>query len=87
MVSERPHMMGNEVLGALHDPGQVADAEFINVAQCCSNRQPSGIGERPRSTGSGLGCTLVEAAETDAFRGWQIEAEKVAAVIAHTNGR
>lgn len=73
-------MVADEVLGPAGDPGQVADAELLALAQGQCDQQPGGITECFGAGGRGLRGSRVEL-RADGFGARQVEAEQVAAVI------
>ncbi len=77
-------MVADEVLGSAGDPGQVADAELLALAQGQCDQQPGGITECFGAGGCGLGGRRVEL-RADGFGARQVEAEQVAAVIGDTD--
>jgi len=78
-------MMRDERLRALNDPREIADAQLISLSQRRRKREPSRIRKRPqpltnkheRRTGS------VRNAKT--LGDIEVEAEKIAMFVAHTN--
>ena len=76
-------MVGDEVLGALDDPGEVADAELLSLEQRRGNCQPCRIGKRMCLAGGGLRFMHLESPDSQPLRGRQVKAEKIAAVIGH----
>jgi len=76
-------MMRNEILRALADPGEVADAELAPVAQGDSDGKTGGIGERPCAAGGHLGRGGQDATAAQRLSTREVEAEKLATVVAH----
>jgi hypothetical protein len=71
----------DEVLGALGDPGEVADAELIRSCQRRRQRQPGRIAERASPLGDKTSRRRFEPGAANRLRLLEVEAEKVAAVI------
>jgi len=77
-------MVGNQVLGPLSDPGEVAYTEF-GTSQRRSEHQPRRVGERTGAPGQ-LSCGgRVKPNGPEDLGLVEVEAEKVAAVIIHSN--
>ena len=83
MPSQGSHMVGDEVLGALDDPGEVTDAELLCLEQRRGNCQPRRIGKRVCLARGGLRFMHLESPNSQPLRGRQVEAEKIAAIIGH----
>ncbi|HSI82008.1 MAG TPA: hypothetical protein VK919_15310 [Solirubrobacterales bacterium] len=73
--------MGDQVLGSLEDPGEVADAELVAVGQDRGDRQPRRIAERLRLTGEMPGFGDRDSVAAKRFRLRQIETQQVAAIL------
>ena len=72
--AEVAQVVADEVLGAAGDPGEVADAQLLAVAQGERDQQPRGVAERLRARRRGLGERWIEAG-ADRFGARQVEAE------------
>ena len=49
-------MMRDEVLGALDDPAEIADAELFSFGESAGQGQPGWVTKRPCPAGRELGC-------------------------------
>ena len=82
--------MGDEVLGALADPGEVADTELAALAQRERDPQPGRVAERTEALRELARLPLRRPRGPDRFRLRQVEAEQLAAIVRHKeqpNGR
>ena len=84
-------MVGDEVLGALGNPGHVADAELVGLRERRRQRQPGRVGERTSPLGRAFSRRPLQPGVADRLGALEVEAEQVAAVVArhqeHPNGR
>src|SRR4051794_20422347 len=78
-------MMGDEVLGSLDDPGEVADAQLAAVSERGGDRQPGRITEGLGSGRRRLGNLGRKPAAAQGLGAWEVEAQKVATLIAHND--
>ena len=88
--AQRSQVVGDEVLGALADPGEVADAELTTFAQCERDRQPGWVAERAEALRELTRLPLGRSRGPDRLRLRQVEAEQLTTIIRHTkqpNGR
>ena len=75
--------MGDEVLGALGDPGDVADAQLVRPGERRGNRQPRRIRESTDPERRALGRPRRELSLTQGLRGREVEAENIAPIVSH----
>jgi len=74
--------MRDEVLRALGDPGEVADTELVRPRERRRQCQPRWIGKSTRSLGRKPSYRRLEPRASDRLGLLQVEAEKIATVIA-----
>jgi hypothetical protein len=74
-------MVGDEVLGPLGDPGEVADAELGGLGERGGERQPGWVGEGTSPLGRDPGGRRIKPRLADRFRLRKVEAEKLASII------
>jgi hypothetical protein len=77
-------VVGDEILGAFSDPGEIADAELVPFTKRGYEREPRRVGEHTCAGGSALSVRRVQAVLAQRFRTVKIETEKVAAVVRQT---
>ena len=77
--------MGDEVLGALDDPGEIADAELAAGAQRKREHQSRRVAERAEALRERACLPLRRPHGPDCFRLRQVETEQIAAIISHDN--
>ena len=75
--------MRDEILRALRDPGEVADAELFSLTERRSEHEPGRVGER-----SGLACGALclgkrEPLQPEPLGDLEVEAEQLAAIGCH----
>jgi glutamate synthase domain-containing protein 1 len=78
-------MVRHQVGRSLTDPAQVADAKLSRLQKRGGQGQAGGIGQACGSTGKPLRCFRPEAILADDLRSGKVQAEKITAVIGHTN--
>jgi hypothetical protein len=76
-------VVGDEVLGALRDPSEVADTELLDLAQSAGEHQPCGVCERSSASGGAFGLAHVEPAGAQSLGHFEVKTEKLAAVVCH----
>jgi hypothetical protein len=77
------HVVRDEVVGPLDDPGEVADAQLAALRERRRDQQPGRIAERLRRRGGRRGIIDAEPTVTKLLRPRQVETEQIAAVLAH----
>ena len=77
-------MMGDEVLGPLGDPGEVADAELAALAERKSQHQPGGIAKRAEPLCKHACLELRRPHGPDSLGFPQVEAKQIATILPHT---
>ena len=77
--------MRNEVLRALDDPAEIADAELVCLGQSAGERQARGVAERSCPTSRELGSVRVEPMTPDSLRRLEIQTEQVTMIYSHNN--
>jgi hypothetical protein len=82
-LAESAKMMRNQILRALADPGQVADAQLTAISQDDGESETRGIRERAGTRGGVLRLGQRETAAAQLLGTREIEAEKLAAIVAH----
>ena len=80
---ERAHVVRDEVLRPLDDPGQVADAQLIRLGKRRRERQPRRISKCTHSIRQLLRSCFIEPRRSELLSAGQIETEKIAAVARH----
>ena len=75
--------MGDEVLGPLGDPGEIADAELVRARQRGGDGQAGRVGERTRLLRQSRGSNRVQALVAQPLGLLEVEAQEVAAVVRH----
>jgi len=81
-AAQRAQVVADEVLGSRGDPGEVADAQLLAVAQGECDQKPRRVGERLRA--SGCPCREVEIQTlADRLGARQVQTQQIAAIIAH----
>jgi hypothetical protein len=78
-------VVGDEVLGALRDPGEVADAELLDLAQGAGEHEPGRLAESRSASGNTLCLARIEPASAESLGHVEVETEKIAAVVGHEN--
>lgn len=81
--AQRAHVVGDEVLGALDDPAEIADAELLCLGQSAGEGQPCRVGEGSRAAGSELGSSGVETLTPDSLGDLKVETQQIAMVVSH----
>ena len=74
-------MVGDEVLGPLGDPGEIADAQLVRARQRGGDRQARRIGERARLLAEPRRSSRVQALAPQPLGLLEVEAQQVAAVV------
>lgn len=83
LASEEAQVVGGEVLGALRDPGEIADTELLGLAERAGEHQACGICERASAAGGAFGVARAEAARAQPLGDLEVETETLAAVARH----
>jgi len=83
MRAQRAHVVGDEILRALDDPAEIANAELLRLDQSAGQGQPSRVGEGSRAAGRKLGFLHIETLTPDSFRGLEIETKQIAMIVSH----
>jgi len=87
--AKRAKVVRDEVLGALHDPSEIADAELVCITQSQRNRQPRWISESMEAGRGHLGRIVGETHLPQPFCERQVQTEEIALIAAghlqHTN--
>lgn len=82
-------MMRDEVLRALCDPREVADAQLVDIGERARERQPCGVRERVSSPRKHLGLGDTESVPAKALGHLQVETQQAATIVhpRHPNAR
>ena len=80
MLAEHAEVVRDEILRALHDPGEIADAEFAALKQRRRERQPCAIGECLGPLRCQLGVLDGQTRSAQLLRSREVDAEEVADV-------
>src|SRR3954447_16007417 len=75
--------MGDEVLGSLRDPREVAHAQLVGTGQCGSDRQTCRVGQGPCLLSESLCRDRSQTLVTQALGLLEVEAQEIAAVVGH----
>ena len=86
MRAQRAHVVGDEILRALDDPAEIANAELLCLGQSAGQGEPGRIGEGSRAAGRKLGQRLTSRrSRRIRLRGLEIETKQIAMIVSHAN--
>ena len=75
--------MGDEILGALENPRQIAHTELVGIEQDGGQDEPGGVRQSLRLPGDLRGGDAIEASAAQALRCLEVQAKQIAAVVGH----
>lgn len=83
MRSEHPQVMRDQVLGALGDPGQIAHAKLLTLAQRRRQRQTRRVRDRPCPLGGNPSSLPIKPPAANLLSPRKVYTQKVAVIVSH----